>query len=157
MYIIIKKLPSKSILIKLRYQNSLVRYMKNNIDTIGRTAGKIWRTLDKYGSLNEDDLIRKIRLNKNDFYAGVGWLARENKICKMGIKYQLGETNLTNDIGSNAGKIWNTLNATQDIDVSTITEISQVKIGDAYSALGWLARENKIQASTGKEIKFRLK
>jgi len=130
--------------------------MKNNIDTIGKTAGKIWRALDKYGPLNESDIVRKIRLNKNDFYAGIGWLARENKICKLGTKYQLGETNLTNNIGSNAGKIWNALNTTQDIDISTVAEISQIKTRDAYSALGWLARENKIQASTGKELRFKL-
>lgn len=131
--------------------------MKNNIDNFGRNAGKIWRTLDKYGPLNESDLVRKIRLNKSDFYAGVGWLARENKICKIGTKYQLGETNLTNGIGSDAGKVWMILQTTQDVNVSTIAELSQIKTRDAYSALGWLARENKIRASTGKIKKYKLK
>jgi len=131
--------------------------MKNNIDNFGRNAGKIWKTLEKYGPLNRDNLIKKNKLNQSDFYAGVGWLARENKINKIGTKYQLGETNLTNDIGTNAGKVWNTLNTTKDVDVSTIAEISQIKITDAYCALGWLARENKIQVSTGKEIKYSLK
>ena len=131
--------------------------MKNNIDNIGRTAGKIWRNLEKYGPLNENDLIRKIRSNRNDLYAGIGWLARENKICKIGAKYQLGETNLTDYVGSNAGKVWNTLSSIQDIDVSKIAEISQIQTRDAYTALGWLARENKIQVSTGKEIKYNLK
>ena len=130
--------------------------MKNNIDKFGRTAGKIWKSLEKYGPLNEQDIVKKNRLNKYDFFVGIGWLARENKICKIGTKYQLGETNLTDNIGINAGKIWNTLSTTQDINVSTIAEISQVKIRDAYSALGWLARENKIQVSKGKEVKYKL-
>lgn len=131
--------------------------IKNTIDNFGQNAGKIWRNLEKYGPLTESDLVRRSRLNKNDFYAGVGWLARENKICKTGTKYQLGETNLTDTIGSNAGKIWNVLYTTKDIDVSTIAEISQINNKDAYFALGWLARENKIQVTTGKEIKFKLK
>jgi len=130
--------------------------MKNYIDSFSRAAGKIWKALDKYGPLNQEELVRKTKLNKNDFFAGVGWLARENKICKISTKYQLGETNLTNEIGNNAGKVWNTLNAKQDIDVSTITKISQITTRDAYSALGWLARENKIQASKGSEQKFKL-
>jgi len=64
--------------------------------------------------------------------------------------------NAIHNFGSNAGNVWNTLNVTQDIDISTIAEISQIKIRDAYSALGWLARENKIQVSTGKNIKYKL-
>jgi len=95
-----------------------VRFMKNNTDNFGKTAGKIWKTLEKYGPLSRDNLIKKNRLNQSDFYAGVGWLARENKISKTGTKYQLGDTNLTNDIGANAGKVWNILNSTKDVNVS---------------------------------------
>jgi len=54
--------------------------MKNYIDSFSRAAGKIWKALDKYGPLNQEELVRKTKLNKNDFFAGVGWLARENKI-----------------------------------------------------------------------------
>ena len=130
--------------------------MKNNLDNFGKTAGKIWKTLDKYGALNETDLIKKNKLNFNEFYAGIGWLARENKICKKGTKYQLGKTNLTDYIGSNAGKVWNTLNSTNDIDILTIAEISKIELDDTYYALGWLAREKKIQVSIGKEKKYNL-
>ena len=131
--------------------------MKNTIENFGKTAGKIWKALEKYGPLNEDELIIKTKINKNDFYAGIGWLARENKICKIGTRYQLGETNLTDYIGNNAGKVWNTLNTMQDIDVISITEYSNIHIIDAYSALGWLARENKLQVSTGKDIKYKVR
>jgi hypothetical protein len=130
--------------------------MKQVINNFGRNAGKIWRTLEKYGPLNEEEIIRKNKLDKNDFYAGIGWLARENKICKIGTKYQLGETNLIFSIGQNVGKVWNTLNNTQDIDVSDIAKISEIKTRDAYTALGWLARENKIRIKKGKDIKYNL-
>jgi len=132
--------------------------MKNNIDNFGRTAGKIWKALDKYGALNEDEIVKKIRLNKNDFYAGIGWLARENKISKKGRTYELSETNLTEKIGGDAGKIWNTLNINRDINVTSIAKISNLKIKDAYNALGWLAREDKLRInSTQKETKYDLK
>jgi hypothetical protein len=131
--------------------------MKNNVNNFGKNAGKIWKALEKFGPLDEVDLIKKIKLNRNDFYAGIGWLARENKIYKVGSKYHLGETNLTNNIGYNAGKVWNTLYTTQDVNITTIAEISQIKIRDAYHALGWLAREDKIQTTQSKPLKFRLK
>jgi len=53
--------------------------MRNLIDNYGRTAGKIWKTLSTYGPLDEKNIIKKDRINKNDFYAGIGWLARENR------------------------------------------------------------------------------
>jgi len=135
-----------------------VSNVKNDINNFGRTAGKIWRALDKYGPLNEDDLAKKIRLNKNDFYAGIGWLARENKISKKGRTYELSETNLTEKIGCDAGKIWKTLSTNRDINVTSIAKISQLKTKDAYNALGWLAREDKIRInSTSKETKYDLK
>jgi hypothetical protein len=107
--------------------------------------------------LSEEEIIKKIKMNKNNFYEGLGWLARENKIYRQDFKYNLGETNLINDIGNNAGKIWKTLDETENIDIKTISEISKVDIKDAYTALGWLAREDKIQSSSGKETKYKLK
>ena len=41
-----------------------VRDMKNNVNNFGRTAGKIWKALEKYGPLDENDLIRKIKLKR---------------------------------------------------------------------------------------------
>lgn len=131
--------------------------MKNVINSFGRNAGKIWTTLNGYGSLSKNILVKKTRLKENDFYAGVGWLARENKICKNGSKYELRETNLTGKIGVDAGKVWNALYSWGDIDVSTIAKIAQIERRDVYSALGWLARENKIRASKGKQINYGLK
>lgn len=132
--------------------------MRNIINNYGRTAGKIWKTLYEYGPLDEDNLIKKSRLNKNEFYTGVGWLARENKIFKNKNIYELRETNLTGKIGGAAGKVWNALYTTQNINVSSIAKISEIALKDAYSALGWLAREDKIKTNwENKHITFELK
>jgi len=130
--------------------------MDNNYNKFGLTAGKIWKALEKYGPLKEDELVKKIKINRSDFYAGLGWLARENKINKIGTKYQLGYTNLTDKIGINAGKVWNALNTTQDVNITTIARISKINLKDAYSALGWLARENKIQTIKDKDTRYKL-
>jgi len=135
-----------------------VRYLKNAINNFGRRAGKIWTTLNIYGSLSKNILIKKTRFKENDFYAGVGWLARENKIYKDGVFYKLGDTNLTNTIGENAGKVWRLLELQGQVNVSSIAKVTQISIQDAYSALGWLAREDKIKTTgNNKQIKFELK
>lgn len=132
--------------------------MRGIINNYGRTAGKIWKILYEFGPLNEESLIKKSRLNKNEFYAGVGWLARENKIFKNKNIYELRETNLTDKIGGTAGKVWNALYTTQNINVSSIAKFSDISLKDAYSALGWLAREDKIKTHwENKQIKFKLK
>ena len=135
--------------------------MADVVNNFGRNAGKIWTTLNEYGSLSEESLLKKTRLKEHNFYAAVGWLARENKICKKGTKYELGETNLTSKIGEDAGKIWRLLNSQRDVDVSSMARVTEIKIRDAYSALGWLAREDKIESIGGRktdnELRFGLK
>lgn len=119
--------------------------MVDAIENFGQSAGKIWNTLNKYRVLTESTLKKNTKLTDKEFYAAVGWLARENKISKTGAKYQLGETNLTYQIGSAAGKIYNALTKKGgEVDVTSISRITKLKTNDAYSALGWLARENKI-------------
>lgn len=136
--------------------------MVNINEKIGTNAGKIWVALEKYGPQNQQNLLKTSRLSLMDFYTGVGWLARENKICKNDTSYQIGETNLTGKIGEDAGKIWKLLETHGEIDASAIAKQTQIKVQDAYSALGWLAREgkvegNKIKATTSSQIRFRLK
>ena len=133
-------------------------FVRNITEKFGINAGKVWTTLNMHGPLTSSNLLKNTRLSLNDLYAAIGWLARENKIYKNGSKYELKETNLTDKIGLDAGKVWNALNSQRDIDVSTIAEIAQVNRRDAYSALGWLARENKIKTRCRKkQIKFELK
>ena len=136
--------------------------MVDAIEKFGQSAGKIWKTLNKYGVLPESTLKKNTRLTDKEFYAAVGWLARENKISKTGAKYQLSETNLTDKIGNAAGKIYNVLvKKGGEIDVTSISRITKIKTNDAYSALGWLARENKIYTIedifNNNQIKIKLK
>ena len=135
--------------------------MKNITETIGKNSGKVWQALNKHGILTQTDLIKNTKLTETEFYPTVGWLARENKIAKIGTKYQLGNTNLTSTIGEDAGKIWRFLNTHADCDISFIATMNQITLRDAYSALGWLAREDKIIAvkskTKNKPISFRIK
>lgn len=131
--------------------------MINIYEEIGRHAGEIWKTLTTYGPLPEMKLLETTRLHDDEFFAAVGWLARENKICKNGALYKLGDTNLTTKIGNDAGKIWKVLETRGTFDVSDISVLTQIDERDAYSALGWLARENKIEAKTSLPREFKPK
>ncbi len=132
--------------------------MRDINKNFGQNAGKIWNSLSTLGPQNESSLIKNSKLSLRNFYAGVGWLARENKIYKDGEFYKLGDTNLTNTIGENAGKIWRLIESQGKVDVSSIAKVTQTTIQDAYSALGWLAREDKIKTTgKNKQIKFKLK
>lgn len=128
-------------------------------EKFGRNAGKVWVALNTKGPLNETSLIKNTKLSENALYAAIGWLARENKIYKDGNLYKLGQTNLTNKIGLNAGKVWTTLCSEKEVDVSSISKNTQINLKDAYSALGWLAREDKVEGTKPKtnQFKFKLK
>lgn len=135
--------------------------MGDIVEKFGENAGKIWRILDKLGSLTQTELMKTTKLNEEEFYTAVGWLARENKICINDTNFLLGECNLSSNIGENAGKVWNLLNSCGDLDVNYIPKLAGVNEKDAYFALGWLAKEGKI---TGKKVvpkkpqmKFRLR
>ena len=124
--------------------------MKTVIEEYGRNAGKIWTALDKYGSLTQTKLMKTTNLNEDEFYAAVGWLARENKICKKGTTYEIGWTNFSDKIGNDAGKIWNVLHTWQEVHEAYIPKLADVPENDMYCALGWLAREGKLTAKTEK-------
>ena len=112
---------------------------------IGGSAGKLWRTLNEKGPLTKRKILELTKLKDRDFYVALGWLAREDKISKESKGYYtLNNTNLTPEIGTNAGKLWNVLNVWGEVDVPTIKKLAEIDEKEAYSAIGWLARENKI-------------
>ena len=132
--------------------------MRDLTKKYGENAGKIWNSLNEYGNQSETSLLKNTKLTTQDFYAGVGWLARENKIYKNGSFYNLGDTNLTDIIGENAGKVWRFINSKGRVEIPAIVKFNKIKTQDAYSALGWLAREDKITTHYEKKhIKFKLK
>jgi hypothetical protein len=122
----------------------------------GKSAGKIWTTLNEKGPLETSKLLKITKLKSSDFHSAVGWLARENKILKEGEQYKSGNTNLTPEIGTNAGKLWEIMSHWGELDVPSIKRLASIDEKSIYSALGWLAREDKI-CSKGKPEKYSLK
>ncbi|MGN0219119.1 MAG: winged helix-turn-helix domain-containing protein [Muribaculaceae bacterium] len=47
-------------------------------------------------------------------------------------------------IGTNAGTVWVALNDAQVLGVKQLKKITKLKDKEVYAALGWLAREGKI-------------
>lgn len=134
--------------------------MNNPIDEFGKNAGKIWETLNNNAiALSQTKLQKTTNLSDEAFYCAVGWLARENKIKKTGITYLLGDTNLTPKIGKNAGKIWKLLASENEANITKIVRRTRITEMDVHSAIGWLARENKIETLKGKnnQLIFRLR
>jgi len=118
--------------------------MSDIISLFGYQAGTVWKTLHDKGPLSESDLLTVTQLPTQQLYAAIGWLARENKICKVNSTYQLGETNLVQSIGKDAGKIWRTLEIWGEVDSQSLSRLSRIVEQDVFIAVGWLAREGKI-------------
>jgi translation elongation factor EF-Ts len=51
---------------------------------------------------------------------------------------------ITNEIGTNAGKIWNLLNEQGNSSMKDLKKKLRLSDNDIYMAVGWLAREGKI-------------
>jgi hypothetical protein len=123
-------------------------------EEFGQNAGKVWQALNETGPLSETKLINTTFLNEHQVHAAVGWLARENKVCQNGTVYKIGGTNLEGKIGFDAGKIWTVLSKQQtDVDISSLARLTKIDVKDVYAAIGWLARENKIDAKNAMKQK----
>jgi hypothetical protein len=134
----------------------------NILKSIESSVGKLWLTLNSEGSLSENKILKEINVKNNLFYGAVGWLARENKIrFDEKNNYVLGETNLKDQIGRNAGKVWQVLETWGEVEVSSISKLARITEKDVFFAIGWLAKEGKIEGEVvdykDKKIKFRLK
>jgi len=116
----------------------------------GENAGKIWQALQDTDTKDEESLKKSTNLSKNDFYAGVGWLARENKIKKVDQYYELDSTNLTNSVGTAAGRVYKILDIWDEADITTLKKLSDTDEKEVYAALGWLAKEGKVVHESGK-------
>jgi hypothetical protein len=116
------------------------------VHVYGQSAGRIWTVLDISGPLSQKRLVEITNLDDDKFYAAVGWLARENKIWNDGTVYKLGETNLIGTIGKDAGKVWRVLDIWNDVDIRSISRLARLDEKEVYAALGWLAREGKLDA-----------
>lgn len=54
-------------------------------------------------------------------------------------------------IGSFAGQVWNALNEADVLGTKQIKKITKLKDKELYAAIGWLARENKIDIQISDE------
>lgn len=122
--------------------------MNEIIKSFGYNAGQIWDVLYTEGPQVQTKLQQKTHLTEPEFFGAIGWLARENKIYRDRRTYKVGDTNLTDIIGCNAGKVWDVLGTKNEIDISVIARLTKLEKRDCYCALGWLAREGKITAKT---------
>ena len=63
-----------------------------------------------------------------------------------------------NNIGNNAGVIWNALNTNGKMTEATLKQESGLASAVFYTALGWLAREGKLDTVTetrcGKDCEY---
>ena len=57
----------------------------------------------------------------------------------------------TDTIGMNAGLVWNALNDAEAMGIKQIKKVTKLKEKEMYAALGWLAREGKINIDVDPE------
>ena len=62
----------------------------------------------------------------------------------------------TDTIGMNAGLVWNALNDAEAMGLKQLKKVTKLKEKELYAAIGWLARENKIDIQTNPEDKKEL-
>ena len=129
--------------------------MRDITTKYGENAGKIWSILSEKGELKKEEIINVTKINEKDFHKGIGWLARENKIAQDNEYFRLENTNLEEEIGSHAGKVRKILDIWEDADIETIKRLSDLEDDQVHTALGWLAKEEKI--STNEKNRFILK
>lgn len=48
------------------------------------------------------------------------------------------------EIGANAGAVWNALNGNGTLSVKNLKKVTKLKDKQIFAALGWLAREGKV-------------
>ena len=115
-----------------------------NTHLIGMNAGKVWNILHENQSLTQHQIMNETDLSENDFYQAVGWLSKENKICKNGEFYSLDETNLTSTIGEAAGEVVTVLEDLSE-SVEGLATLTSLELDEFHQAIGWLAREGHFQ------------
>lgn len=54
-------------------------------------------------------------------------------------------------IGTHAGAVWNTLSVNGEMELTKLKKETKLNDADLTAAIGWLAREGKIQSETTKK------
>ena len=50
------------------------------IQSVGETAGEVWRLLDEHGEASLNSIKECLKINPNLILQAIGWLAREDKL-----------------------------------------------------------------------------
>jgi len=50
------------------------------VENVGEFAGQIWRALEGKNALSQKEIKKVAKLKDKEFYLGLGWLLREDKI-----------------------------------------------------------------------------
>ena len=69
--------------IVLQYYVISRRYLKTHTimnKMVGEFAGLIWRALEGKNALSQKEIKKATKLKDKEFYLGLGWLLREDKI-----------------------------------------------------------------------------
>jgi len=122
----------------------------------GENAGKIWSVLNEKGCIKKSKILKHAKITEDEFSIGIGWLAKENKISREDkVYFKLESTNLDSEIGAHAGKVWKILDIWGDADFTTLKRLSDLDKYEVQAALGWLARENKINYNENKRFELK--
>ncbi|MDE6269610.1 MAG: winged helix-turn-helix domain-containing protein [Muribaculaceae bacterium] len=57
----------------------------------------------------------------------------------------------TETIGTNAGTVWTALNTADALGIKQLKKMTKLKDKEVFAALGWLAREGKIEINPDPE------
>ena len=115
--------------------------------TIGTNAGKVWHVLHDKEKATRYQIINETELIESEVDAALGWLARENKVCRDGEFFSLGETNMEQTIGLNAEILLNVLR-TVPYSLSVLHEVTDLNAIEIHQAIGWLSRQGDINLTS---------
>ena len=62
------------------YVKIVTRLIIMEINNIGNNAGLVWNALNSNGKMTETKLKKETGLASAEFFAAIGWLAREGKL-----------------------------------------------------------------------------
>jgi len=116
-------------------------------DSIGTSAGMVWRVLDLKGKATRYQLINETELKAPEIDAAVGWLSKENKIHRNGEFFSLEQTNMDKTIGFNAKIVFKVLKEVP-FSVSTLHKITELNAIEIHQAIGWLTKEGNINLTS---------
>jgi len=118
--------------------------IKDNFKSIGMIANRFKKIIDTGKQLTYLDVHKKLNVSENEYYAAVGWLARENKVSNTGFTLHFLDTDSDVKICNDAKKVWKVLETHGEVNITSIRKLTRIDSDEVFSALGWLARENKI-------------